>query len=103
MIMENKKGISLSITAIVVIAVGLVVMLVVLGYFVGGFGQTGGAMQGVTADVESQANTSGMGAQVGGISGMWKKGAGGSCQYNEQCRAAYACNMSDSKCWLIAQ
>jgi len=87
MIMKNEKGISLSITAIVVIAVGLVVMLVVLGYFVGGFGQTGGTMQEVTAGAEAQADVADVGGQVGGISGMWKREIGEKCSYDLQCES----------------
>ena len=98
MIMENKKGISLSITAIVVIAVGLVVMLVILGYFVGGFGQTGGAMEGVTTDIQQEANTSAIGAQVGGIGKLWKSRKGGRCQVNEDCSGSLVCAANKS-CW----
>ena len=52
--MENKKGISLSITTMVVITVGLVVLLVVIGYFVSGMSQTGGTVTEVStgADVD---------------------------------------------------
>ena len=92
--MDNRKGISLSITAIVVIAVGLVVLLVLLGFFVGGFGRSGEAMRDVTVTAEDQG-----GAEVqtgmGKISDIWKGGEGDDCKENEDCASAYFCNASD--------
>jgi len=39
--MKNSKGISLSINMVVLLTISLVVLLVVLAYFLGGFGDSG--------------------------------------------------------------
>jgi len=52
--MKSRKGISLSITTMVVITVSLVVLIVVINYFVSGMGKTGGTVTEVAtgADVD---------------------------------------------------
>jgi len=90
--LKNDKGISLSITAIVVIAVGLVVMLVVLGYFVGGFGSTGESMKKVTDSAGASTGADEIGAGVGGISNIWKGDTGDKCDENSDCKSG-TCNL----------
>ena len=97
--MENRKGISLSITAIVVIAVGVVVLLVVLGFFVGGFGRTGGAMRDVTAEAETTGGgevTSG----IGNIFRIWGNTVGEACPGgDDDCGSGMICH--NSKCLKV--
>jgi len=47
--MENKKGISLGITTIVVLATALIVLVVVTSYFLGGFGEIGEGVKDITS------------------------------------------------------
>ena len=95
---NNEKGISLSITAIVVIAVGLVVMLVVLGYFVGGFGKTGESMQEVTSAAETAGGADEIGAGATGISQIWKGGDGDDCDEDTDCKTGFTCPVATKVC-----
>jgi len=95
--MKSEKGISLAITAVVVIAVGLTVLLVVLGYFVGGFGRTGTAIHDVTVEAEEKGAGE-IGAVVGGVGEIWKSGKGGRCNVNENCEEGLVCAANKS-CW----
>jgi len=65
--MKNEKGIALSISAIVMIAVGLVVMLVIIGYFVGGVKSTGGKMSTASNFSGDELNMSQKAEEVAGI------------------------------------
>ncbi|MFH1424457.1 MAG: hypothetical protein ABIG20_02115 [archaeon] len=53
---DNRKGISIGINMIVVLAVALVVLIVITGWFLGGFGEIGGAIQNVFGGASEQAN-----------------------------------------------
>jgi len=88
--MENKKGISLSITAIVVIAVGVVVLLVVLSYFVGGFGRTGSTLRDVTSEAEATGGEE-VSRGMGNIFSIWGQGVNEDCS-TEDCATGMVCS-----------
>jgi len=88
--MKNKKGVSLAISAIVFIAVGLVVMLVVLGFFLGGFTSSGTSMRDVTAEAEKDG---GQDVQEGveRAGEIWKALEGQECEKPDDCREGLDC------------
>ena len=87
--MKNRKGISLSITAIVTITIGVVVLLVVLGYFIGGFGKTG---SGVTEVAEGADTGTDWSEKVEGAMDIFSK----ECEEDADCDDAKTC--VDNRC-----
>ena len=70
----DKKGLSIGINMIVIISIALIVLLVVTGYFLGGFKKTGEGMKGVGKGAETKAGEQDVEGKVKGLGqGMWKK------------------------------
>ena len=88
--MKNKKGVSLAINAIVFIAIGLVVMLVVLGFFLGGFGSSGSSMRDVTAEAE-KGGAQDVESGVENVQEIWKSLEGQECEKPDDCREGLDC------------
>ncbi|MFH1424458.1 MAG: hypothetical protein ABIG20_02120 [archaeon] len=76
----NKKGMELGINLIVIFAISLVVLIVMIGWFLGGVSGIGGALRGVSGDAEDKADTTnfsqGIEDAIGGIGAIG--GSGGS-------------------------
>ena len=51
--MKNRKGLEMSISTIVVLAIAVVVMIAVVSYFIGGFTESGGTVR----EISSSADT----------------------------------------------
>ena len=55
-ILKNKRGLELAIGTVAVIAMGLLVIIVVIGFFLGGFGRAGGGIAQISEQGESGAS-----------------------------------------------
>ena len=69
----NKKGLSIGINMIVIISVALIVLLVVVGYFFGGFETTGEGMTSVGEGAEAKVSEQDPEEKMEGVRKMWKK------------------------------
>ena len=74
----NRKGISIGINVIVIMAIALIALLVILGFFLGGFGTTGGAISGVAGEGVTTANSTDIAGGIQRAIGDWAGGGGGS-------------------------
>lgn len=93
--MKNKKGLSVAITAIVVIAISLVVLLIVLSFFTGGFGKSGQAMRDISSEAE-EVGSDDVGEGITSNLKLWKKGINQTCAEDGDCGTLLVCH--NSKC-----
>jgi len=93
---ENKKGMSIAITAIVVIAISLVVLLIVLSFFTGGFGQSGQAMRDISSEAE-EVGSDEVGEGITSNLKLWKKGINKTCAEVGDCGSLLICHSGKCK------
>ena len=68
--LANLRGIELGINIVIILAIGVLVLFIVLGFFTGWFSQLSGGIQAVSGELPNQ--TGAIGKKIGNISSLWQ-------------------------------
>lgn len=68
--LANVRGIELGINIVIIMAVAMLVLFMVIGFFTGWFSQLTGSVKAVGGELPNQ--TGRLGEKVGNISSLWK-------------------------------
>ena len=62
--MKNRRGVSIGINVIVIMAIALIVLLIVTGFFLGGFKGSAGGIKEVSSGAETIASERNVSAEI---------------------------------------